>query len=466
MLPAVSRGRRTALIGSTVVSGVTAVAVMVDLHFRFAAGQPELQGAFETAASLIAVLAAVLAFARLRRRRDLTDLALASALSVIALSNVFFAVFSGVTGLSAGNVAIWSAITSRSLGSLLFCIAAFVPVRPLRRSRRAMASVAACVAGGLALIFSCSWSLAGWLPSPVTVAAPAGTPVRPVLHAAPVLLGLEMVTAVFAVLAAVGYLRRSGRFGDEFSGWLAIAAVFAAAAYVNYLVYPSPYGRVVSAGDAFRLGFYAVLLSGSIREIWSYWVALSDTRVASERRRIARDLHDGVAQELAYLSRNLKSLEGDVEGEALGRLRRAAERARLESRLAISGLAVVANPATGEALADAVGEVAKRFGLDLELDSVAGLWLPASSTDALVRIGCEAVTNAARHSGVSLVAVSLRLEGTRVRMLVRDRGSGFDPAASTTGFGLTSMRERAQSVGAVLVVSSEPGQGSQVEVVL
>ena len=457
-----SRGGRTALIGTTVVSGVTTVAVAFDLHFRFAAGQPELQGAFEMAASLIAVLAAVLAFARLRRRRDRTDLALASALSVIALSNVFFAVFSAVTGPAASNVAIWLAITSRSLGSLLFCIAAFVPARPLRRSGRALASVA----GGLALAFSCSWALARWLPGPVTVAAPAGTQVRPVLHAAPVLLGLEMVTAVLAVLAAAGYVRRSWRFGDEFSGWLAIAAVFAAAAHVNYFVYPSLYGRVVSAGDAFRLGFYAVLLIGSIREICSYSVALSDTRVASERRRIARDLHDGVAQELAYLSRNLDSLEGDVEGEALGRLRRAAERARLESRLAISGLAVVTNPATGEALADALGEVAKRFGLDLELDIVSGLWLPAPSTDALVRIGCEAVINAARHSGVSLVAVSLRRDGTRVRMLVQDRGSGFDPAASTTGFGLTSMRERAESVGAVLVVSSEPGQGSQVEVVV
>ena len=253
-----------------------------------------------------------------------------------------------MTGLDASSVAIWSAITSRSLGSLLFCIAAFVPVRPLRRSGRALASVAACVAGGLALIFPFSWALARWLPSPVTVAAPAGMQVRPVPHAAPVLLGLEMVAAAFAVLAAVGYVRRSRRFGDEFSGWLAIAAVFAAAAGVNYFVYPSLYGGVVSTGDAFRLGFYAVLLIGSIHEIWSYWVALSDTRMASERRRIARDLHDGVAQELAYLSRHLDSLEGDVQGEALGRLRRVAERARLESRLAISGLAVVTNPATGE----------------------------------------------------------------------------------------------------------------------
>ena len=53
-----------------------------------------------------------------------------------------------------------------------------------------------------------------------------------------------------------------------------------------------------------------------------------------------------------------------------------------------------------------------------------------------------------------------------IRMVVRDWGCGFDPSAHPAGFGLTSMRERAQSVGAVLTVSSEPGFGSQVEVVL
>ena len=144
----------------------------------------------------------------------------------------------------------------------------------------------------------------------------------------------------------------------------------------------------------------------------------------------------------------------------------ATERARLESRLAVSALTVTAEPEAGEAVADAVGEVAKRFGLDLELDLVPGIQRPAGQTTALVRIACEAVVNAARHSGAAIVAVSLQRDGTRVRMLVRDQGRGFDPAAGPAGFGLISMRERAQAAGAMLTVSSEPGGGSQVEVVL
>lgn len=450
------------MIGVAVISVTAAVTVVPS--FRFDTAQPELQGAYETAAAVMAVLAAILAAVRLRRRCSRTDLALASALAVIALSNVFFATVPALASLSASSVAVWSAIMGRSLGSVLFGVAAYVPARPLQRPGRAQALALTAVTGALGGIFLCSWALTGRLPSVVTVAAPAG--IRPVLHAAPFLTALEMATAVLTALAAAGYLGRFRRSGDEFFGWLGVAAVFAVAAQVNYVLYPSLYAHAVSAGDAFRLCFYIVLFVGSVREVWSHWVGLSDARVASERRRIARDLHDGLAQELAYLTRHLDSLEGDVEVEVLSRLRQAADRALQESRLAVRGLTATAQPAAADALADAVGEVAKRFGLDLELDLVAGLHLPDARTAVLVRIACEAVVNAARHSGSGLVAVRLHREGKRIRMVVRDRGCGFDPSAHTAGFGLTSMRERAQSAGAVLTVSSEPGFGSQVEVVL
>jgi signal transduction histidine kinase len=458
-------GGRAAITGAAVAAGVATAAISTESHFRLAASQPQLRGAIEMAASLLAVLVAVLAAMRLQRRRTWADLALASALAVIALANVLFAMVPDLAGLSASNAATWSAIIGRLLGGLLFGVAAFVPERPLRRPARAQAVAGALIAGSLAALFFCVWAMAARWPNAVAL-VPAAPQLQPALHAAPVLPWLESLTAVVNVLAAVGYLNRSRRSGDEYLGWLAVAAVFATAANVNYALYPSLYVPVVSAGDAFRLGFFLLLFIGSAREVRSYWGKLSEARVTSERRRIARDLHDGLAQELAYLTRHLKSLEGDIDAEELNQLRRATERARLESRLAINGLAIGANTTASEALADAVGQLAKRLGLDLELDLLPGLRLPVERTDALARIACEAITNAARHSGVNLVVVSLHREGARVRMLVRDMGSGFDPSAPATGFGLTSMRERAQLVGAVLTVSSEPGRGSQVEVLL
>ena len=116
------------------------------------------------------------------------------------------------------------------------------------------------------------------------------------------------------------------------------------------------------------------------------------------------------------------------------------------------------------ALAKAVTEVAERYHVDLDLDLTSNIRLSVARREALVRIACEAVTNAARHSGASLVNLGLEHDGSGVRLRVSDKGHGFDIAAPGDGFGLTSMRERARSVGGELLVSSRPGHGSQVEV--
>jgi len=203
-----------------------------------------------------------------------------------------------------------------------------------------------------------------------------------------------------------------------------------------------------------------------MRDIWSYWHALSQAAVQEERQRIACELHDGVAQELAYLARNLESLDAEPDEDGLDRLRRAVERARLESRRVISAAAAPGGQPLEVALAEAATEVAERYHVRLDLDLTSDIRLPAPRREAFVRIACEAVANAARHSGADRVNLGLERDGSSVRLWVSDQGHGFDPADPGGGFGLTSMRARANSVGAELVVSSMPGQGSQVEVTL
>jgi signal transduction histidine kinase len=90
----------------------------------------------------------------------------------------------------------------------------------------------------------------------------------------------------------------------------------------------------------------------------------------------------------------------------------------------------------------------------------------AAREDALVRIACEAVANVARHSGARQASLILESDGPRLRLRVSDRGCGFDLASAGGGFGLTSMRQRARSVGGELRVSSVPGQGREVEATL
>lgn len=177
---------------------------------------------------------------------------------------------------------------------------------------------------------------------------------------------------------------------------------------------------------------------------------------------MARDLHDGLAQELAYISRNLDLVIGEASADAVGRLRPAVERAQLELRWAINALAPHRHQAVEVALAEAVSEIAERAKIELKLDIVPGVLLPPARAEALVRIACEAVTNAARHSGAGRVTLRVERDGSLVRLRVADNGCGFDAAAPGSGFGLIGMRERACSVGGELCIHSSPGRGSEV----
>ena len=442
---------------------VTTVVVALAPHAGFSYALPAQQVALETAASLITLLAGFLVFGRLRRNSCLNELALVAALAVIALSNIIFVTLPMLAGSTAASQGVWATTISGAAGSVLLVAAAFVPPVCLRRPGLAQGIAAMGVLGILALAVV----LPGMFGSGLLQAA---LPVDPRAGYSPTagtaLAVVQIAGAVLTVTAAAGYLRRSERLGDEFSGWLAVAAVFATAAHVSGAFYPTIYSPRLSLGELFRFCFYVVLLVGSMREIWSYWRTLAYLTAAEERRRIACDLHDGLSQELAYLTRNLSGLQGTADEETLSQLRAAVDRARLASRQAIDQVAAPARPAVAAALAEATSELAERFGLNLRLDLASGIGMAPARADALVRIACEALTNVAKHSGSRQVSLILRRDGGRVRLRVRDSGRGFDVAARPSGFGLRSMRDRACSVGGNLRISSAPGAGSQVEATL
>ncbi len=454
---------------------IAVLAVVLGVATFALAALPQLQFAFygmllhvvlETAASLIAFLAGFLVYGRLRRCGGLNELLLACALAMLALVNLCLLMTPVLARLLANDLLVWVLLTGRSLGAISFALAAFCPPRRLRRPGL---ELAASVAGGSLIVVLTAAALhgfAGDLARRLAIALAPNSLQRPGLGGHPALLTLQLTTTVLYAAATVGFLRRFRRSGDEFFGWLAISGVLAGLSLLNYSLYPSPYSQLVHAGDIFRLCFYAILLVGSMREIWSHWLALSEAAVLAERQRIARDLHDGLAQELACLARNLDSLGGERSEETLSLLRRAVERARLESWRVVSGLTTPYVEPVEVALAAAVAEVADRYHIGLQLDIAAGVKVSAVREDALLRIACEAVANAARHSGASQVNLQLERNGSRLRLRVSDQGRGFDPSVTSGGFGLISMRQRARSVGGELRISSAPGGGSEVEAVL
>jgi signal transduction histidine kinase len=447
------------------ISGLVTIAFarLPQLHLGYA--WPAVRLALETSGSLIALFAAFLVFGRLRRRTYLNELLLACALAVLALSNLLFVTVPTIAGEAPDDLTMWAAPLARSLGALLFVLAAFATRHELRRGGPvlALAAVATLAALGTATLFAHTLA-AQWAPRDAARFSPIALSQSP-LRAHPALFGFEMLVSLLYALAAIGFLNLARRRHDAFYGWLAIAGILAVVSHVNYSLFPASYAQsVLYTGDVFRFAFYVALLVGCLREIWSYWNALSAAAVLEDRRRMARDLHDGLAQELAYISRNLDSAAEDGGEGAMRRLRPAVERAQFELRSAISALAPPGGQAVGTVLAQAASQTAERFRIGLDLDIVPDVRLSPTRAEALVRVACEAITNAAKHSGAARVTLRLERDGSLVRMLVADRGCGFDTSVPRGGFGLVSMRERIRSVGGELRIDSGPGRGSEVEV--
>ena len=194
-----------------------------------------------------------------------------------------------------------------------------------------------------------------------------------------------------------------------------------------------------------------------------------------ERRRLRRDLHDGLGSRLAGLTfqleaaRNLVRRDADATEAALRRVRSGIQEAVLDVRRAVEGLRPPDLDRRG--LAGALTEFAGRLSPEVpggivvetagDLPSVS----PAVEV-AAYRIGQEALTNAVRHAGASWCRVSVRRlpvqEGALLVLEVTDDGSGL-VTRRPGGTGLDSMRERAEGLGGELVVDARPGRGTTVQ---
>jgi signal transduction histidine kinase len=280
----------------------------------------------------------------------------------------------------------------------------------------------------------------------------------------PVVLFLHLAALGAFAAAGVGYAKRAAGARDSLISTIAIGAVLAAFARVNYVLIPTFSTHWIYTGDAYRLAFYLVVLVGAVLEIQRYWSSTARAAVLDERRRIARDLHDTVAQELAFIVRNIdRAGEDPVVGK---RIVAAAQRALADSRRGIAALSRPLDAPVALELEEALEEISHRLECSLELSLADDVRVEPNVRHALVRIACEAVTNAARHAGTGQVSVELQATDG-VRMCVSDEGHGFESSQlAGGGFGLTSMRGWAEAIGARLDITSQPGTGTKVEVVL
>lgn len=458
------RLRRLAYACAVVSAGVTAtIALVARLDFAFRA--PTLHVALETTAAIIASAAAFLVVGRFRRTGFLDELILSAGLSLLAVSNLVFAALPAAFNLQSSAASVWSMLFTGTLAALLICVAALLPRRVTAGPRWPLA----VYGGTLGLAFGGILLLAafqGVLPSPVRSSASAGAS-HPALTAHPTAVTIQFLLALLYLLAALGFARRHRLAADEFSGWLVIACIFSAAARVNYAFHPSLYSNWVYTGDVFRLGFYLTLLIGAAREIASYWTSVVAVASLEERRRLARDVHDGLAQEIAFIARNARLLRDEgAEPELVDRILRGIARAQEESRRVIGALTSTVDEPLEKALAQAARDAAQRYGAAVDMNLANGIVLSPEERDAVVRIASEAVANAARHSGAETLRVYLERLDAGMRLGIVDDGDGFDDAQPRRGFGLVTMKDRAEALGGKLRVDSRRGSGTRVELEL
>lgn len=459
-----------AVAGTALASAVLTIAVVVTPSLHLAYRALGVHAAVESGAAMAALLAAVLAFGRVRTRSTASsDLLLTWALGMLVVAAVFRVLASAVETLAHGKLVPWDGRLLDLAGALLVALAAWLPLRAVRGRTARPAWIAGGLGAAVLVTTILVRSFESRLSSPSTVASNAGTLGWPNFNGQALLLGIHASAACLYGVAAAGFLRSARRRRDDYLAWLGLACVLALFSGVNYALFPTRYTAYVYTGDGFRILFFVVLAVGAFRELGSYWQSLVTTAIGEERRRIARNLHDGVAQEIAYIARNLDALSAADSEEAgqLRRLRRAAGRAERESRQALAVLSAPPDEPFGHVLVRSVKEVAERLGIAVEFELAEDVRLSPTRVEALVRIAGEAVANAARHSGAPVVRLRLEYVGSRVRLQVRDGGCGFELGEAVTSgrFGLVSMRERAQAVGALLQVVTAPGSGTAVEVV-
>jgi signal transduction histidine kinase len=315
----------------------------------------------------------------------------------------------------------------------------------------------------LGLTVAAAVAIAGLLPFGMHHAWDGGNPVQLGTSGASLLGDIVLVSAGLLISAAAFRIRpQGGRSSGGVTAWLALGLSLLAASVFARLV-PSGFAtQSVPLCDLLRLCAVAVIGVAVLRRESQLQAQAARRAALAERRRVARDLHDGIAQDLAFIAAH-----GSRAGELGQTMAIAARRALVMTRGVIDDLSALEGTPAREALDALAQELEDRLGVTVGVEVDRTAEVPAEISNDLLRIVREAVVNAARHGDATNVVVSVERADTGLVLRVRDDGCGIpgiDGGEAPGGFGLTSMRERAVTIGGQLWVSEAATGGTEVVV--
>ncbi len=411
---------------------------------------PEARLVVDTAVAVVAAIVSVLSGIRFLVDGRKLDLLLAAGFWAIALGTVAFGLLPVLGGDALASWAAWAFVGARLLGAALIAVAPYTDGRMSSRRTALLAGGSGIVAVLGAVGFGLSMSRWG-----------VGTEL---VEGSSVELAAALLATLWLV-AVIGFARRYQRHGRDLDSWLCLAATLALFADLHLLLTPIVSSDFVLQGDFLRLIAFGFLLVG-------VWRAIADAEfgraVADERARVAREIHDGLAQYLFAISTQVSMLESDASlEEVLPRLKRASTAAQQEARFAVLALSSAGGSARFDSALRRYIDVLTADGeLEVELDVDRQVRLAPDEQIEVFRIVQEGLGNVRRHAGARHVDVSIAHRGGRRVVSVRDDGVGFDEETVTAGQGLDNIRLRAEAIEGELSLRSAPGRGTAIEVVL
>jgi signal transduction histidine kinase len=429
---------------------------------------PVDRAVLETTTALVGTLVAFLVVGRYRRSRNTSDLLIVYGVLLLAWGHPLFV---GIPDLinpnSVGNgyserVEMWGSTLVRIVAAAYLVFATMKPQSTrvnAGQSTRPLFTYVTPAVFSLAAIVALAWLV------PVDYGG-----LLKVSRLPQAALSWVQVLGSLAFLVAFWRLNeKARRESDPFISWLATGCLLCTFSMIGYALFSDRGVEWLQPGDVLRAAAVCAWAAGVFTEIRSYWSKIAESARRESRRSVALDLHDGIAQELALITSYLHATTSERdEPEWHKEVLSTAERALAETRRTISALATGESPPIETELKEtAVLASGGNAKIDVEVETVS-IFSGAEpmQRESIIRIVREAVVNAVKHGHADQVTVVFAQTDGAPSLRVIDDGIGFDPACAVTSerFGLVSMRERAEALGASFDIHSAPGQGTTVEV--
>jgi signal transduction histidine kinase len=415
---------------------------------------PQLRLVLDTAVTLAAGIVAVLAGVRFSVEGRNLDFLLCGGFFVAALSTFAFGIAPSFGGETVERSEAWAGMCAKLLAAVLIASAPFIRGRIMRRRRRALLWSTSALTVATLSIWILARALGDALPA---MERGEDQPIGVI-----VVLALQ---AFLSLIALIGFGLRFRREGDDLDSWLGLGASLALFAELHYVFTPVVSNEYVSQGDFLRLLSYGVLLAGVWRAIR---FAEFGRAVAEERARVAREIHDGLAQYLFAISTHVSMLESETPPEGtVQRLKQAAAAAQQEARFAILALSSASGTASFDSALRRYVDILTADGeLEVELEVDPELSLAPDEQIEVFRIIQEGLANVRKHAHARRAEVHIERSGAQRVVVVRDDGEGFADDDHDAGQGLKNLRSRAASIGGALALRSAPGRGTALVVTL